>query len=131
MEEAVLEKIELKSHESITHHYGYEIKELQEDFATITVDSERFQRVKESGYIFEGELINGALIASAISVNDHQFSLIKIQTDLLQPIKEEGEIVFHSQIEIDGGIKKVIKCYGSINEIKFLEAELSFVKMIS
>jgi len=131
LEEAVLEKIELKSHESIIHHYGYEIQELKDDFAKITIDTGRFQKVKESGYIFSGELISGALLCATVVVNDPQYSLIKNETDLLQPLKEEGEIEFKSKLEIDGSIKKVVKCSASINDIEFLQAHFSFVKMIS
>jgi len=76
-------------------------------------------------------LISGALLCASILINDPGFSLIKCETDLLQPIKEEGLIIFKSKTEIDGSVKKVLKCSASINDIEFLQAHLSFVKMIS
>ncbi len=136
MEEALLDEIEeiseideLKSHENILHHYGYTLKELKEKTAQLNIESARLEKIKESGFIYSAELINGAVLSANICINDHQFSLINSHIDLLEPLKEEGEITFKAKIEIDGSIKKIVKCFASINEIKFLQAEFSFVKL--
>jgi acyl-coenzyme A thioesterase PaaI-like protein len=129
--EEIFESNGLKTHNDILQSHAYIIKELSDNHAKIELSAQRCERVKESGDIYNGELFSAASFSAIAAVNDSSFVLIGSNIDFLNPIKEEGDIILHANIDIDGTIKKIVKVVGELNQIEFLRGEFSLVKMDS
>jgi acyl-coenzyme A thioesterase PaaI-like protein len=127
--EEIFENDELKTHNDILHTHAYTIKELKENHAKIEISAQRCQRVKESGYIYNGDLFSAASFAATAAINDSNFTLIGSNIDFLNPLKEEGEIILYADVEINGSVKKIVKVVGKLNDIEFLRGDFSLVKV--
>jgi len=121
--------IELQSHLNIYHSLDYNLLKLDKKYATLEVSSDRYKKVDSSEYIWSGDIVEGAMLASQLVVNEKDFFIISLSLDLLNPIKESAKIVYDAMIEIDTPIKKIVKVDAKINDILFFQGRVSLVKL--
>ena len=120
---------QLQSHLNIYHSLDYNLLKLDKKYATLEVSSDRYKKVDSSEYIWSGDIVEGAMLASQLVINEKDFFIISVSFDLLNPIKESAKIVYDAMIEIDTPIKKIVKVDAKINDILFFQGRVSLVKL--
>jgi len=131
MEEAVLEeqeevqlnRVTLNTHTNILKNNAYTIEMLTKNHATIMIHTDQCERVKESGLIYDGILLSAANFAAQAAVNEEKAFLIGLHLDLLNPVKDDGEIRFEADAKITSSGKKIVSVLGKINDIIFLQGD--------
>ncbi len=137
LEEEVLEEeveplevqVELKTHADILHTHGYRILTHTEESITVMLLTQQLVHLKENGYIFSGEFLNAGAFCAHACVNEPEFTLIQVNSEFLNPVKEDGEIHIKATLAVDGKIKKVVKISASMNDITLFEGEWILVKL--
>ena len=138
MEEAVLESQEvdeivdkenLTTHVDIAHNHSYKILKLKKGHAQVEVTTTKLERLHENRTIYTGSLYYAANFCAVAAINDKEFFLINSDIDYLNPIDEEGLLIYDAQIYIEKKKKKVVTVSAKINDIEFLTGTFSFVKL--
>jgi len=136
MEEAVLERsdelldtIELNTHSNILKNNAYKIISLTQNKATIMIESDRCERVEESGLIYDGVIFSAATFAATVAVNERNMFLIGVNIDILNPPAGDEDMVFEAVSNTTSSGKKIVQVKGKINDIIFLEGDFMLLKL--
>jgi acyl-CoA thioesterase len=128
LEKAESDDFELSTHLNIFHSNSYIISKLTENHAILEINSSLYQKVDESGDIWIADIYQGASISAIAAINEKNFIIINSQTDFLNPIREDGDIIFEAKVDINTPIKKSVDVTASINDIKFFQGNFFLVK---
>jgi len=137
MEEAVLEEeqeelLEIKklnTHTNILKNNAYKILSLTDNYASILISAETCERVKESGLIYDGVIFSAAIFTATAAVNEKNMFLIGVNTDFLNPIKENEDIIFEANVNNTSSGKKVVTVRAQINDIEFMRGDFVLLKL--
>ncbi len=137
MEEAVLDReIEeiteiqkLNTHTNILTNNAYKLLALSPNHATIMIESDKCERVKESALIYDGAIFSAATFAATAAVNEKNMFIIGVNIDFLNPIKENSDIIFDADVHITSSGKKIVTVVGKINDIEFMRGEFILLKL--
>ncbi len=137
MEEALLEEVEeeiveikkLNTHTNIQTNNAYNILALTDNHATIMIDATTCEKVKESGLIYDGVIFSAATFAATAAVNEKNMFLIGVNIDLLNPVKEEDNIIFEANVHHTSSGKKVVDVVAKVNDITFMQGEFILLKL--
>ena len=139
MEEAVLDEVEeqevveinkLNTHTNIKANNAYDILALSNNHATIMIQADTCEKVKESGLIYDGVIFSAAIFAAIAAVNEKNLFLIGVNLDFLNPLKgDEEEIHFEANARHTSSGKKVVDVVTKINNIVFMQGEFVLLKL--
>jgi acyl-coenzyme A thioesterase PaaI-like protein len=125
----LVEKNELITHSDILHNHAYKLLTLKENYAKIEISTLRLERIDKGGFIYSGEIFNGASFCAVAAINRVDYTLISSNTDFLNPIKEDGIITFEADVVVSTNAKKIVRVKGDLEGIEFFEGEFHFIKM--
>jgi len=128
-EEEILQTLNLNTHENVLKNNAFTIKLLHPNHAIIMIDSARCERVNDTPQIYDGVLFSAATFAATAAVNEEKMFLIGVHIDFLNPVKEEGEILFEAKANVTSSGKKVVDVRGSINGIEFMQGDFMLLKL--
>ena len=139
MEEAVLDEVEeqevveikkLNTHTNIKANNTYNILALSDNHATIMIQADTCEKVKESGLIYDGAIFSAATFAATAAVNEKNMFLIGVNLDFLNPLKgDEEELYFYADAHHTSSGKKVVDVTAKINDITFMQGKFILLKL--
>ncbi len=137
MEEAVLDKIEeeiverknLNTHTNILKNNAYNILSLSDNHASIMIASDKCEKVKESGFIYDGAIFSAATFTAMAAVNEEKIFLIGVNIDFLNPIKDSDDIIFVADVRVSSSGKKIVEVVAKTNDIAFMKGDFMLLKL--
>ncbi len=138
MEEAVLEEVEeeiveiqkLNTHTNIKTNNGYKILALSDNHATIMIEANSCEKVKESSLIYDGAILSAATFSATAAINEKNMFLIGVHLDFFNPLKgDEEAITFQADARHTSSGKKVVDVVAKVNDIAFMQGEFILLKL--
>ncbi len=128
-EEIIQERATLRTHTNIFKNQAYTVKEHTVNSVILSLETTQCEHVDESGNVYDGALLSAATFAAHAVVNDAKSFLIGLHLDLLEPIKDDGILLFHARSKATSSGKKLVHVTGKINDIEFLEGDFMLLKL--
>ena len=123
---------ELNSHKNIHTHHSYKLLALSENYAKISINSQKSETVDKENIIYDGSIFSAANFCAMASVNQEHTFLISANIDFLNQVNtEDKDVIFeaHSASNISG--KKQIKVQGKVNGITVFLGDFVAMKLDS
>ncbi len=128
-EEEIVEIQNLKTHSNILKNNAYKILALHENHATIMIETDKCEVVKESGLIYDGVIFSAATFSAIAAVNEKNMFIIGVNLDFLNPLRDDGELTFQANVQVSSSGKKNVQVVGKINEIEFMQGTFILLKL--
>ncbi len=123
---------ELKTHKNIHKNHSYNLIELSENYAKISIKSKNSESVDEKSIIYDGSIFSAANFCAMAAINDEDSFLINANVDFLNQINRDDEdIVFEARANTNSSGKKHIEVLGKVNNIAVFSGNFVTIKLDS
>jgi acyl-coenzyme A thioesterase PaaI-like protein len=128
--ENISNAIDLKTHKNIHINHGYNILKLDENYAKVSINTNKSETVDKSTTIYDGSLFSAANFCAMASINQESLFLLSANVEFLnQADSSDDDIVFVAKASNNLSGKKQIEVKGSVNDITIFQGSFTAIKL--
>ena len=121
---------ELRTHKNIHTNHSYNLIELSENYAKISIKAKNSESVDDKNTIYDGSIFSAANFCAMAAINDEDSFLISANIDFLNQItKDDEDIIFEAKARVNTSGKKQIEVSGKINDISVFYGDFVTIKL--
>jgi acyl-coenzyme A thioesterase PaaI-like protein len=125
-------KSDLKTHKNIHTNHGYNILELSENYAKISIHTQKSETVGENNTVYDGTLFSAANFCAIAAVNQENLFLLGANVDFLNQVNgNDNDVIFEANAKSNASGKKNIDVKGTINDITIFQGVFTAIKLDS